>query len=276
MLLGFCVSVTKGFYPGPSTAIFVPSPALGRCRAGRAGACGAPGPSRGRRKEKPRFGPALPGCSPASAAPVASCGCFSLGALTLFSRRDAPPGPRLPGDGRLRPGLKSNFPSSGAGGGGGNRLSRWPPRFSRPGGRTAVRATGRGAQAWRQRGVQNSPSPGGRGRRKSGSEGGNPPCLPVRRRGMPTVVPGRPGPRYRQTEPAVGSAGDWPGAVVRRAGRDLIFSCHPSVCPIPATLRADRPKTRSSFYLPSSPAALLRRGVKPMSAFPPWRRGGLA
>lgn len=227
--LAFALAQQRAFIPGrarPSSSLRFASPRLLSAAAGRAAGHGragglrrpAPVPRAAEGKAPLRPGPALPGCSPASAAPAASCGSFSLGALTLFSRRDAPAGPRLPGDGRLRLGLKSNFPSSGAGGGGGNRLSRWPSGRER--------REGHRPQAWREPGAQNSPSRGGRGRRKSGGEVGSPPGLPVRRRRTPTVVPGRAGPRYPQT------AGEGPGAVVRRAGRDLIFSCHPSVCPL--------------------------------------------
>lgn len=79
--LAFVLAQQRAFIPkGPGTAIFLPS----------AGAGGAGGPGGGR-KALPR-----PRCS--SAAP---CGAFCLAVLTLFSRRDARAGPRLPGD---RPG----------------------------------------------------------------------------------------------------------------------------------------------------------------------------
>lgn len=58
MLLGFCVSATKGFYPGPGTALFLPSAGAGR--AGR-GALGALGPSCRPRDEVPRLCPGAAG-----------------------------------------------------------------------------------------------------------------------------------------------------------------------------------------------------------------------
>lgn len=141
-----------------------------------------------------------------------------------------PAGPRLPGDRRLRPGLKSNFSSSGSGGGGGggNRPLPGPPQtFSRPGGRTAAGAAGRGgrARAWRQRGVLSSLPRGGRGRGKSGGEVGNPPCLPE---APADAVPGPPGTRRSQRrEGSLSRGGE------RR--RELSFGAQATACSSPAT-----------------------------------------
>lgn len=203
-LLGFCVSATKGFYPGPHTAIFLSSPRPVPGGQGRGPAARRARPAGGGR-QGPR-----PGCSPASAAPAATCGAFSFGALTLFSRRDAPAGPPLPGDGRLRPGLKSNFSSSGAGGGGGggNRPLLGPLQpFSRPGGRTAAGAAGLGLAAARR-----AEQPALRRARRGGRAAVKPGGAPRAVRGTPAVVPAAPpgyagGPRRSQRRPRGPSRG---------------------------------------------------------------------
>lgn len=196
-LLGFCVSATKGFYPGPDTAIFLSSPRPVPGGQGRGPAARRARPAGGRRKGP---SPALSGCSPASAAPAATCGAFSLGALTLFSRRDAPAGPPLPGDGRLRPGLKSNFSSSGAGGGGGGDRPLLGPLqpFSRPGGRTAAGAAGRGgrARALGLTAARRAEQPALRRARRGGRAAVKPGGAPRAVRETPAVVPAPPTPGY--------------------------------------------------------------------------------
>lgn len=245
VFLGFCVSATKGFYRGP-----VPSGQGRRPSAPRAH------PAGGRRK-----GRSSAVCSAASAAPAAACGAFSLRALTLFSRRDALAGLRLPGDGCLRPGLKSNFSGSGVGAGGNHPL---PP--ARP--------------SARRRGPQAAAGPAAARRARPGEErrSGQPPCL-LGAPGEAARSPGAPrGTQQDRDAVSVGSAderpvpgrGAAPRAVVWRAGRGLLLSCHPSVCPVPSTLRADGPKPGGYFYLPSSPPPRVRPGVKPTSVFPPW------
>lgn len=211
-------------------------------------------PAGGRRKGR---GSAV--CSAASAAPAAACGAFSLRALTLFSRRDAPAGLRLPGDRCLRPRLKSNFPGSGVGAGGNRPL---PPA------RPSARRLGPQAAA--------GPGPAAARRARPGEErrSGQPPCL-LEAPGDAARNPGAArGTQQDRDAASVGSADKRPvpgrGAVVWRAGRGLLFSCHPSVCPVPSTLRADGPKPGGYFYLPPSPLPRVRPGVKPTSVFPPW------
>lgn len=106
---------------------------------------------------------------------------------------------------------------------------------------------------------------------------GGPPCLPEAPgdAGRGAGAPWAGG--MTEPEPAVGKAGAGPGpgwgeasgAAARPMGRALLL-CRPGLCPPPHTLRTDRAQLGLFLFAP------VRRGVKPVPAFPRWPRSALA